>query len=132
MLHGISLGHITSNANKKLRDVANASNSEIDRANYQEFSSCSCDSDQIDKVPACQNVGRKESCRDCCSVASIENKMRPLREGSQDRYDVIGELSINRNNVEETISRVWENDTKLHEVSYFCWHRMLFALHENF
>ena len=114
MLHGVSLSHITSSAKQKSSkgfEIGNSS--EILQENASElYLDCSA-YNNLFPDPGSHQEEMSSTHRYQHSLKNCHNS----GESTNQKYDVIGELSINANNVEDTILKVWENNSMLKEVS---------------
>ena len=116
MLHGVSLSHVTSSAKKKSRKEGNRKEKIKSRNTFEDPTDLERDQYFQDGVHSdLYLLHQPEESRN----SHKEDKIQPFagESTSAERYDVIGELSINPSNVEATITKVWENNLTLKEVS---------------
>ncbi|CAK8684211.1 unnamed protein product [Clavelina lepadiformis] len=131
MLHGISLGHVTSGAKKKDTDDDQTKEQSLSREEEDDDEPDNYD-DTDGSVPTADDAvaeanddvhrrvqsqrTKKATQHNYCPSDDVASSTT-AGSTSAESYDVVGELSINSNSVEDTILRVWKDDENLTEVN---------------
>ena len=130
MLHGVSLGHITSGVKGKESGSAPQDEEENGGDTPLAYIDDDFEDDEaqeeggsvVDEAVASanDNVHRRLNAQAVINEVRNDDTMSCTTAGSTsaESYDVIGELSINPNSVEEMLLRIWEDDEHLLEVGF--------------
>lgn len=119
MLHGMSLGHITSN--EKLSSSDKTTSGYLAKESATPYTSWENNTTPTSNSFLSRQRSSETTLQTDIDISNDET-LSSVTSGSSsaESYDVIGELSINPNSVEDTMERIRKNDPSLVEVSRHC------------